>query len=105
LADRARIVDLGDRLGDFQNTAAIVRNLDLVITCDSVSAHLAGALGVPVWTALSFVPEWRWLLDREDTRWYPTMRLFRQTRAGDWADVFARIRSELIARGAACAAG
>jgi tetratricopeptide (TPR) repeat protein len=89
------IVDLADRLGDFHNTAAIVRNLDLVITCDSAPAHLAGALGVPVWVALAFAPDWRWMLDREDCPWYPTMRLFRQPRPKDWSSVFARIAQEL----------
>ncbi len=95
LADRSSIVDLGDRLGDFYNTAAIVRNLDLVITCDSAPAHLAGALGVPVWTALTFAPDWRWLLARGDCPWYPTMRLFRQERFGDWEGVFGNIEQVL----------
>jgi hypothetical protein len=89
------ITDLGDRLGDFYNTAAIMRNLDLVITCDSSPAHLAGALGVPVWVALAFLPDWRWMLDREDSPWYPTMRLFRQKSFADWSDPFARMRDEL----------
>ena len=70
------------------DTAAIMKNLDLVITSDTSVPHLAGALGVPVWVALPFVPDWRWLLDRGDSPWYPTMRLFRQGRAGDWAGVF-----------------
>ncbi len=95
LADRSSIVDLSDRLGDFYNTAAIVRNLDLVITCDSAPAHLAGALGVPVWTALTFAPDWRWLLARADCPWYPTMRLFRQERFGDWEGVFGKIEQAL----------
>jgi tetratricopeptide (TPR) repeat protein len=89
------ITDLKHRLGDFHNTAAIVRNLDLVITCDSAPAHLAGALGVPVWVALSFVPHWTWLLDREDSPWYPTARLFRQRRPGGWDGVFQRIQAAL----------
>jgi tetratricopeptide (TPR) repeat protein len=89
------IGDLGDRLGDFHNTAAIVRNLDLVITCDSAPAHLAGALGVPVWVALAFSPDWRWMVDRDDSPWYPTMRLFRQPRPKDWGAVFAHIAEEL----------
>ena len=74
-----------------------MKNLDLVITSDSSPAHLAGALGVPVWVALSMVPDWRWLLDREDSPWYPTMRLFRQVERGDWNDVFRRIKSDLEA--------
>jgi ADP-heptose:LPS heptosyltransferase len=98
LADRANalpITDLADRLGDFHNTAAIIRNLDLVITCDSSPAHLAGALGVPVWVALAFAPDWRWMLKRPDSPWYPTMRLFRQQSSGDWDGVFESIRDEL----------
>jgi ADP-heptose:LPS heptosyltransferase len=89
------ITDLAHRLGDFHYTAAIMRNLDLVITCDSAPAHLAGALGVPVWIALSFSPHWPWMLERADSPWYPTVRLFRQNRPGDWADVFRRIEIEL----------
>ena len=61
-----------------------MKNLDLVISADTSPAHLAGALGVPVWVALPFAPDWRWLLDREDSPWYPTMRLFRQKRRGEW---------------------
>ena len=96
IAGRWTITDLGERLGDFHNTAAIMRNLDLVITCDSAPAHLAGALGVPVWVALEYVPDWRWLLVRDNSPWYPTMRLFRQSRAGEWQDVFERIRDKLV---------
>src|SRR5205823_2937597 len=81
--------------GPFMDTAAMMMNLDLVITSDTAVAHLAGALGMPVWVALPFVPDWRWLLDRADSPWYPTMRLFRQKRAGDWAEVFAEIESAL----------
>ena len=72
-----------------------LRNLDLVITCDSAPAHLAGALGVPVWVALAFAPDWRWMLDRGDSPWYPTMRLFRQNAPGDWEGVFERIQGAL----------
>jgi ADP-heptose:LPS heptosyltransferase len=92
---RDRLIDLADRIDTFQDTAAIMRNLDLVISCDSAPVHLAGALGVPVWTALPFTSDWRWLLEREDTPWYPTMRLFRQPRAGDWPAVFATMAEEL----------
>jgi len=101
LSDAARswpVVDLGervDRAGAFVDTAAIMQNLDLVITSDTAPAHLAGALGVATWTALQRVPDWRFLLDREDSPWYPTMRLFRQTRAGDWDGVFEQIAREL----------
>ncbi|HEV7301792.1 MAG TPA: tetratricopeptide repeat protein [Tepidisphaeraceae bacterium] len=72
-------------------TAAIVANLDLVITADTSVAHLCGAMGVPIWVALPTSPDWRWLLEREDTPWYPTMRLFRQAQPGDWDELFARI--------------
>jgi hypothetical protein len=92
------VVDFGERLGDFYNTAAIVRNLDLVITCDSAPAHLAGALGVPVWVALPFAPDWRWLLGRNNTPWYPTMRLFRPAGFGDWPSVAGAMREALEER-------
>lgn len=75
----------------FVDTAAVMKCLDLVITTDSAPAHLAGALNVPVWTLLMEVPDWRWLLAREDSPWYPSMRLFRQTTSGDWADVMDRV--------------
>jgi hypothetical protein len=81
----------------FIDTAAVMAGLDLVITSDTSIAHLAGALGRPVWVALKDVPDWRWALDREDTPWYPTARLFRQTTRGDWADVFNRIGRALAA--------
>ncbi|HQU42170.1 MAG TPA: tetratricopeptide repeat protein, partial [Pirellulales bacterium] len=90
-----RIVDLSPRLESFDDTAAAMEHLDLVICCDTSVAHLAGALARPVWVAVATVPDWRWLLDRDDTPWYPTMRLFRQHRRGDWHDVFARITSAL----------
>lgn len=81
--------------GAFMDTAAVMKHLDLIITCDTSIAHLAGALGVPVWVALPFAADFRWMIDREDSPWYPTMRLFRQSRPGDWPTVFARIRHEL----------
>jgi hypothetical protein len=93
------VMDLGSKLdeasGAFMDTAAIMKNLDLVITSDTAIAHLAGALGVPVWVALPLVPNWRWLLHREDSPWYPTMRLFRQTERGNWQQVFERMVGEL----------
>ena len=99
LAERMRIVDLGatlDQGGDaFVDTAAVMKHLDLVITSDTAIAHLAGALAVPVWVALQHAPNWRWLLDRDDSPWYPTMRLFRQPRFGDWAATVAAIAAEL----------
>lgn len=95
---RPSVVDLGGFLKDFEDTAAIMKNLDLVIACDSSPVHLAGALDVPVWLPLPFAPDWRWLLEREDTPWYPSMRLFRQKTRGDWQGVFSRIEQELAER-------
>lgn len=89
------IVDLGPYLTDFADTAAVIQELDLVISVDTAVAHLAGALGRPIWVLLPFVAEWRWMLDREDSPWYPTMRLFRQTLKGDWSDVLRRVSKEL----------
>jgi tetratricopeptide (TPR) repeat protein len=79
----------------FIDTAAIMMNLDVIITSDTSIAHLAGALGWPAWVALKQVPDWRWLLGRDDTPWYPTLRLFRQENAGDWTSVFTRIAQAL----------
>ncbi|MCG5240660.1 glycosyltransferase [Azospirillum doebereinerae] len=87
--------DVGDALDDLADTAAVVAQLDLVIAVDSAVAHLAGALGRPVWTMVRAESEWRWMLERTDTPWYPTMRLFRQRRAGDWGDVVTALRSAL----------
>jgi hypothetical protein len=101
VTDRFPVTDLGRHLDDFMDTAAVLKNLDLVISVDTAIAHLAGALGIPVWVALPFVPDWRWLMDREDSPWYPTMRLFRQTRPGQWEDVFQRIAEALQRRLAA----
>ena len=95
LAADAPIHDLGARLGDFADTAAAIAELDLVISVDTAVAHLAGAMAHPVWTLLPFAPDWRWLLERDDSPWYPTMRLFRQPRPGDWNDVFDRIGKAL----------
>src|SRR5262245_62176674 len=77
------------------DTAAILTNLDLLITSDSAIAHLAGAMGIPVWVMLPTPADWRWLYDREDSPWYPTMRLFRQPAAGRWEDVFDRVSTAL----------
>jgi len=100
------VTDLGSTLDEasraFVDTAAVMMNLDLVIATDTSIAHLAGALGVPVWVALSIGPDWRWLRDGEDSPWYPSMRLFRQLRAHDWDEVFERMAGELRQR--ACAA-
>jgi tetratricopeptide (TPR) repeat protein len=96
------VVDLGARLdetaGAFMDTAAVMKSLDLVVTSDTSIAHLAGALGVPVWVALSVGPDWRWLRDRADCPWYPTMRLFRQPRLHDWETVFENMAAELRQR-------
>jgi len=89
---------------DLPAIAGVIQNLDLVITADTAVAHLAGALGVPVWLALPLTAEWRWLTEREDTPWYPTMRLFRQRCRGDWAEVFVRMAEELRSRTTALAA-
>jgi len=78
----------------FLDTAAVMQTLDLVVSSDSAVVHLAGALGRPVWVALPYVPDWRWLLGREDSPWYPTARLFRQPRSGDWESVFRKIAEE-----------
>jgi tetratricopeptide (TPR) repeat protein len=96
------VIDLGDDFdeagGAFMDTAAVMMNLDLVITSDTAIPHLAGALGVPVWLGLPFVPDWRWLVDRPDSPWYPTMRLFRQQKQGDWTKVFDEIAAALLQR-------
>src|SRR5205823_3383061 len=88
MIDLARRLDEGS--GAFLDTAAVITNLDLVITSDTAIAHLAGALGARVWIALSAGSDWRWMADRDDSPWYPTARLFRQSRAGDWDEVFQR---------------
>jgi tetratricopeptide (TPR) repeat protein len=95
LATDSRIADIGRHFGDFTDTAAAVSNVDLVISVDTSVAHLAGALGKPVWVLLPFCPDWRWLLDRDDSPWYPTARLFRQPRIGDWESVVGRVGWEL----------
>ncbi len=87
--------DLDEEGGAFMDTAAVMKNLDLVITSDSAVTHLADAMGVPVWVALGYAPEWRWLRNREDSPWYPDMRLFREIRTGDWSEVFARMAVQL----------
>jgi ADP-heptose:LPS heptosyltransferase len=79
-------------------TAGAILHLDLVIAVDTSVAHLAGALGNPVWIMLPFSPDWRWLLDRDDSPWYPTARLYRQRTPGDWDDVVARVAADLRAR-------
>jgi tetratricopeptide (TPR) repeat protein len=89
------ILQVGDKLDDFADTAALIAALDLVITVDTSVAHLAGALGKPVWLLLPYIPDWRWLLDRETSPWYPTARLFRQDESRNYDGVIARVRDAL----------
>ncbi|MBI5753351.1 MAG: tetratricopeptide repeat protein [Hydrogenophilales bacterium] len=89
------LIPLGEDFRDFGDTAAAMSQLDLIITVETAAAHLAGALGKPAWVLLAKVPAWRWLLDRADSPWYPTLRLFRQTQAGDWASVIAALAQAL----------
>jgi hypothetical protein len=91
----AKIADLSPWLTDFAETAAAVCRLDLVISVDTAVAHLAGALGRPTWLLLRDPPEWRWLLEREDSPWYPTARLFRQRKEGDWPEVAREVAAAL----------
>jgi tetratricopeptide (TPR) repeat protein len=95
LAGAARLLHLGSELSDFADTAAVLALADLVISVDSAVAHLAGAMGRPVWVLLAFSPDWRWMLAREDSPWYPTARLFRQPAIGDWESVIARVRDAI----------
>ncbi len=92
---RAPLVNLGAEIHDYADTMAIMDNLDLIVSVDTSVVHLAGALGRPVWVMIPRAPDWRWLLQREDTPWYPSMRLFRQTRPNSWEDVVARIKAAL----------
>ena len=95
LGQDGRIAFFGDELRDFSDTAALIDLLDLVITIDTSVTHLAGAMGKPVWILLPTNPDWRWLLDRRDSPWYPSARLFRQQQTGTWADVIDRVKTEL----------
>ena len=95
LPGRQPVRDASCHIEDFADTAALVSQLDLVIAVDTAVAHLAGALGKPVWVLLPFAPDWRWMLGREDSPWYPSMRLFRQQRALEWEPVISRVRKEL----------
>ena len=90
------IVDLTADLNDFSDTAALIDHLDLVISVDTSTAHLAGAMGKPVWVLNRFDTCWRWMLDRDDSPWYPTLKLYRQTTPGDWDSVVERVRDDLI---------
>jgi tetratricopeptide (TPR) repeat protein len=96
--DALKLIDFTAEASDFSESAALIANLDLVITVDTSITHLAGAIGQTVWTLLQFSPDFRWMLDREDSPWYPTMRLFRQTRFRDWPTVIDRVAAELGAQ-------
>jgi ADP-heptose:LPS heptosyltransferase len=87
----APLINLAPEIGDFVDTAAIIDALDLVVTVDTSVAHLAGAMAKPVCVLLPFAPDWRWLRNRHDSPWYPSVRLFRQNRPGDWSDAVARL--------------
>jgi Tetratricopeptide repeat/Glycosyltransferase family 9 (heptosyltransferase) len=97
MAAHPEIVQFGSELEDFADTAAVISQLDLVISVDTAVAHLAGAMAKPVWIMLPSAPDWRWLLGRDDSPWYPTARLFRQTKLGEWDGVIARVRDALAA--------
>ena len=84
-----------DPLKDLDNFAAQIAALDLIISVDNSTVHMAGALGKPVWILLSYVPDWRWMLNRKDSPWYPTVKLFRQPSLGDWKSVLNQIKDEL----------
>jgi hypothetical protein len=90
-----RPMDFSSEMENFAETAALIQNLDLVITIDSSMAHLAGALGKPAWVMLPYIPDWRWCRDRDDSPWYPTARLFRQDASRSWDQVIERVAGEL----------
>jgi hypothetical protein len=94
LAAENRVTHVGRELEDFSDTAAALALCDLIITVDTAVAHLAGAMGRPVWVLVPFAPDWRWMLQGETTPWYPTARLFRQTSLGEWDSVIARVVAE-----------
>lgn len=95
LAARTNLLDLSEGLTSFAETAAIIQHLHLVISVDSAVAHLTGALGRPIWTLIYRPPDWRWLIDRQDSPWYPTMSLFHQEQMGNWESVIRRVAGEL----------
>jgi len=89
------IVRVDKQINDFEDTAAIITSLDLVISSDTSIVNLAGALGRPVWVLLAYISDWRWLLDRDDTPWYSTARLFRQAKVSDWTTVVDEVCTAL----------
>lgn len=104
LREHTEVLDLSQELDNFADTAALITNLDLVVSVDTSVAHLAGALGCPVWMLTPFAPDWRWMLDRKDTPWYPTMRLYRQHTPHDWVAVLDELATDLKQLGQARAA-
>jgi hypothetical protein len=95
LSHRYGVRDIEAHAGSIQDTAALVLEMDLIITADTMTAHLAGALGRPVWILLPFAADWRWMVARQDSPWYPTASLFRQSRAGEWRDVIQKVQTSL----------
>jgi len=95
LANKIELVNLGNDFVDFSDTAGVIENLDLVISVDTSVLHLAGAMGKRVWGLLPFAPDWRWMLNKNESPWYPTMKLFRQTNARRWDEVFAAVCNEV----------
>ena len=101
---RAPLINIGAEVTDYDDTMALLSCLDLVITVDTSVGHLAAAMGKPVWILLAHAPDWRWLLERDDSPWYPTVRLFRQAVPGQWGEVFDRVAAalrETVSRSAA----
>jgi len=96
LRSRPDILHFGDELTDFSDTAALCELMDVIISVDTSVAHLAGALGKPVWILLPYIPDWRWLLDRSDSPWYPGAKLYRQEKIGEWDAVFEKVKSDLL---------
>lgn len=94
--DSHRLTDFTNELHDFSDTAALIANLDLVISVDTAVAHLAGSLGKPVWLLNRYNPDWRWMLERSDSPWYPSMHVFRQSKPEDWSDVIQAVQNELV---------
>jgi ADP-heptose:LPS heptosyltransferase len=97
LAQRNDIQCFSDTLGDFTDTAALCELMDVVISVDTSVAHLAGTIGRPTWILLPFSPDWRWLLDRDDSPWYKSIKLYRQDRINDWNGGLSRLKADLLA--------
>jgi ADP-heptose:LPS heptosyltransferase len=95
LRDHPQVLHLGDKIFDFGDTAAIMSLLDLIVSSDTATVHLAGALNRPLWILLQHSPDWRWMVERADNPWYPSARLFRQQTAGDWTGVVRQVIQEL----------